>query len=210
MLEVEFLIKTFGYIGLFAIVFAETGLFFGFFLPGDSLLFTAGILASRDILSIVPLCAIVFSAAVIGDSTGYAIGRHFGKKLFKKEDSIFFHKNHLARAKQFYDKHGGKTIILARFMPIIRTFAPVVAGMGEMHYPKFLFYNVIGAALWAIGLPVLGFYLGNAIPNIDLYLLPIIAFIILLSISPGIYQAVKTKERRLHLYSFVRSLFAKH
>ncbi|MDO8639857.1 MAG: DedA family protein, partial [bacterium] len=95
MLEVEFLIKTFGYLGLFAIVFAETGLFFGFFLPGDSLLFTAGILASRDILSIVPLCAIVFSAAVIGDTTGYWIGHHFGKKLFKKEDSIFFHKNHL-------------------------------------------------------------------------------------------------------------------
>lgn len=206
MSDLASFIETAGYIGLFAIVFAETGLMVGFFLPGDSLLFTAGFLASQNIFNIYILVPLLFIAAVTGDSAGYFIGHKFGRKLFRKEDSIFFHKDHLVRAKLFYEKHGGKTIIIARFMPVIRTFAPAVAGIGEMYYPKFLLYNVAGGFLWAVCLPFLGFFLGKSIPNIDTYLIPIIAFIILASISPGIYQALKTKEQRKQLFVFVKSL----
>ncbi len=202
------LIETVGYLGIFGIVFAETGLFFGFFLPGDSLLFTAGILASQGIFNIFPLCLILFVAAVSGDSTGYYLGHKFGRRLFRREDSIFFHKDHLLRAQKFYEKHGGKTIILARFMPVIRTFAPVVAGIGSMQYTKFLAYNVVGGFLWAVGLPLTGYFLGKAIPGVDRYLLPIIALIVLASIAPGIYHAVNTKERRSQILATAKNLIS--
>lgn len=204
--DLETTIRTIGYIGVFAIVFAESGLLFGFFFPGDSLLFTAGFLASQGFFDIFLLTLGCFIAAVTGDSVGYYIGHKFGRRLFTKEDSLFFHKDHLIRANEFYKKHGGKTIILARFMPFIRTFAPIVAGIGEMHYPTFLFYNLIGGVLWAIGITLAGYFLGNAIPNVDKYLLPIIAGIILLSISPGIYHALKSKEQRQRVYAFLKQL----
>lgn len=200
------LIETVGYLGIFGIVFAETGLLFGFFLPGDSLLFTAGILASQGIFSIVPLCLLLFIAAVSGDSVGYYIGHKFGRRLFHREDSIFFHKDHLVSAQKFYEKHGGKTIILARFMPIIRTFAPVVAGIGNMEYSKFLAFNIVGGFLWTAGLPLAGYFLGRAIPDVDRYLLPIIALIVLISIAPGIYHAVNTKEKREQIYATAKGL----
>lgn len=203
------LIEAVGYAGLFAIVFAETGLLFGFFLPGDSLLFTAGFLASQGIFNIAFLCIILFTAAVSGDSTGYYIGHKFGKRLFRREDSIFFHKDHLMRAEKFYEKHGGKTIILARFMPIIRTFAPVVAGIGNMNYSRFITYNLIGALLWAVCLPLLGYFLGNVIPGVDKYLLPIVVFIILASIAPGLYHTLKTKEQRQEIIKAIKSILAK-
>lgn len=206
MHEIDLFIKTFGYFGLFAIIFAETGLLIGFFLPGDSLLFTAGILASQGFFNIVLLCIVLFAAAVIGDSVGYTIGHKFGKRLFHREDSLLFHKDHLVRAKNFYDKHGGKTIIIARFVPIIRTFAPVVAGMADMPYSKFLSYNIIGGIIWAIGLPVAGFFLGKAIPDIDKYLLPIIAIIVIASVAPAFFHGLKTKEQRHYAYHKVKSL----
>lgn len=187
---------TIGYVLLFAIIFSETGLLIGFFLPGDSLLFTAGIIASQGFLDITILCVLLFVAAVLGDSVGYAIGHKFGRKLFTKEDSLFFHKDHLVRAKFFYDKHGGKTIIIARFAPVLRTFAPVVAGMGAMDYKKFLAYNIVGGLLWAVGIPIAGFYLGKTIPDIDKYLLPIIAFIVFISIAPSAFHILKEKENR--------------
>lgn len=202
-------IKTAGYIGLFGIIFAETGLLFGFFLPGDSLLFTAGFLASQGLFNIAVLCILMFIAAVLGDSTGYYIGHKFGKRLFRREDSILFHKDHLIRAEKFYEKHGGKTIIIARFMPIIRTFAPIVAGIGNMHYSRFITYNLIGALLWAVCLPLLGYFLGSVIPGVDRYLLPIIVFIILASISPGLYHALKTKKQRAEIIKAIKSLLAK-
>lgn len=180
-----------GYGFLFAIIFAETGLFFGFFLPGDSILFPAGVLAAQGILDLPTLVILTFAASVSGNAVGYHFGHRIGKRLFVKEDSLFFHKNHLVRAKLFYQKHGAKAIVLARFMPIVRTFAPIVAGIGEMSYPKFLFYSAFGGVLWAIGLPVLGFFLGRSIPDIDRYLILIIALIILASISPGIYHVLK-------------------
>lgn len=201
------LIKAVGYAGLFGIVFAESGLFIGFFLPGDSLLFTAGFLASQGFLDIWLLLALTFSAAVLGDNVGYAFGARVGPTLFKRDDSFFFHKDHLERARLFYERHGGKTIILARFMPIVRTFAPILAGVGKMHYRTFMAFNLIGAFLWAIGVTLLGYLLGNVIPGVDKYLLPIIAFIIFLSILPGIIHVAKNKEHRDHLKKSLMRLF---
>ncbi len=207
ILDIPFIVNTFGYPGLFAIVFAETGLLFGFFLPGDSLMITAGILAAKGLLNIFILVPLLFSAAVIGDSVGYTIGHKLGRKLFKREDSLLFHKDHLLKAKAFYDKHGGKTIIIARFMPLIRTFAPVVAGMAEMPYSLFLLYNIVGALLWAVGLTLLGFFVGNLIP--EQYFEPLIFLVIFLSISPALYHALKTKEQRQKMIAFVTSLLKK-
>lgn len=202
---------TLGLVMLFVIIFAETGLLIGFFLPGDSLLFTAGFLASQPQfkLNIVTLCMTLFAAAVIGDGVGYAIGRRFGKRLFHKKDSILFHKDHLEKAQAFYNKHGGKTIILARFMPIIRTFAPVVAGIADMPYSKFLSFNIIGGFLWAVGLTVAGYILGRVIPDVDKYLLPIIGAIVIFSVAPGAYELLKTKEKRESAIKFIKSLFSK-
>lgn len=198
------LIRTVGYLGVFAIVFVESGLLVGFFFPGDSLLFTAGFLASQGFFDIKVLILGCFMAAVAGDSAGYYIGHKFGRKLFTKEDSIWFHKKHLERAQNFYDKHGGKTIILARFMPVIRTFAPVVAGIGVMRYRKFVFYNLFGAVLWAIGVTLAGFYLGNVIPDVDKYLLPIVGLIIIASVMPGLHHALVDVEIRASIINGLR------
>jgi len=193
-LDLVKIIESIGYLGLFAVIFAESGLLVGFFLPGDSLLFTAGFLASQGFFNILLLVPVTFIAAVAGDSVGYAFGQKVGPKLFKREDSIFFHKKHLIRAKNFYDKHGGKTITIARFLPVVRTFAPIVAGIGQMPYKKFLLYNIIGAFLWAVCIPLLGFYLGNIIPGIDKYLLPIIVLIVIASVAPSIIHIIRERK----------------
>lgn len=189
-------IRAAGYLGLFVVVFAESGLFIGFFLPGDSLLFTAGFLASQGYFHIAFLALLSFLGATLGDNVGYAFGRRVGVKIFTKEDSFFFHKDHLLRAKRFYETHGGKALILARFMPVVRTFAPILAGVGEMRYGTFFFYNMIGAATWGMGLPLLGYYLGSAIPGIDRYLFPIIVAIIFFSILPTAIHLLKNKTYR--------------
>lgn len=199
MFDIVALIKAVGYVGIFGIVFAESGLFIGFFFPGDSLLFTAGFLASQGFLNIWVLALGAFICAVAGDSVGYTFGRRVGPAIFKREDSFWFHRDHLERAHKFYEKHGGKTIILARFMPIVRTFAPIIAGAGRMHYPNFFAYNILGGALWAIGMSMLGFFLGSVVPNIDRYLLPIIAGIIFLSVLPSIIHVLRHKEYRTQL-----------
>jgi len=188
------ILESVGYLGLVTIIFAESGLLVGFFLPGDSILFTAGFLASQGFFNIWLLTPMTFIAAVLGDSVGYAFGHKVGKKLFQKQESIFFHKKHLIRAQKFYEKHGGKTITIARFLPVVRTFAPIVAGMGDMNYRKFLFYNLLGAFLWAICIPFAGFFLGNAIPGVDKYLLPIIAVIIIASIIPSVLHIIKERK----------------
>ena len=207
MFDLQQLIQTVGYLGVFAIVFTESGLLFGFFLPGDSLLFTAGFLASQGFFNIYTLTIGCFIAAVAGDSVGYYMGHKLGRKLFKKEDSLFFHKDHLIRAENFYEKHGGKTIILARFMPFVRTFAPIVAGIGKMKYSTFLTYNVIGGALLAIGVTFAGYFLGSAIPDVDKYLLPIIGSIIIVSVAPPLYHTLKTKEQRQQAAKALRTIF---
>ncbi|PIR97147.1 MAG: hypothetical protein COT91_02945 [Candidatus Doudnabacteria bacterium CG10_big_fil_rev_8_21_14_0_10_41_10] len=197
------LIKTAGLLGVWGIIFAETGLLIGFFLPGDSLLFTAGFLASQGFLNFYALAIGSFVAAIVGDSVGYAFGKKVGPAIFKREDSRFFKKSHLEKAREFYEKHGGKTIMLARFVPIVRTFAPIVAGVGNMKYSHFISYNIAGGFIWTIGMSSLGFFLGNILPNPDKYILPIVGLIILLSISPGIVHALKDKETRENIWRFV-------
>ncbi len=196
LFDVVDLVKSAGYLGITAVIFAESGLLLGFFLPGDSVLFTAGFLASQGFLDVRVLVILCFLAAILGDSVGYATGKHLGPRIFRREDSLFFHKSHLTRARDFYEKHGGKALIIARFMPIIRTFAPILAGVGAMRYSRFLAYNVIGATIWAIGVTLLGYWLGSAVPNADRYLLPIVGAIILTSFLPTIIHLIRDKESR--------------
>lgn len=189
------LVKTAGYAGLFLIIFAESGLFIGFFLPGDSLLFTAGFLASQGFLSIWALAPLMFVAAILGDNFGYAFGKKVGPAIFNREDSRFFHKDHLERARVFYEKHGAKTLVLARFLPVVRTFAPILAGVARMRYKTFFFYNILGAVLWALGMTWLGYFLGATVPGVDKYLIPIILAIIVVSILPTLIHLWKVKKR---------------
>ncbi len=158
------------------------------FLPGDSLLFTAGFLASQGALQIIPLALICFVAAVTGDSVGYAIGHSLGRRLYTRPDSRLFRREHLARAEDFFARHGGKAIVFARFVPVVRTFVPVVAGAGAMRYPHFIGFNILGGFLWAVGVAVAGYFLGNTIPGVDRYLLPIVAAIVVLSVLPAGWQ----------------------
>lgn len=195
---------------LFGVIFAESGLLIGFFLPGDSLLFTAGFLASQGLFNVYVLVVGFFLAAVVGDSVGYWFGHKVGRRLFNREESLLFHKDNLARAEKFYEKHGKKTIIIARFLPIVRTFAPIVAGMGKMHYPTFLTYNIIGGVLWAAGITLLGYFLGGLIPGIDKYLIPIILLIVIASVAPTAYHILKEKENREALKKTIRNLTNKN
>ena len=167
------LIQAFGYLGIFAIIFAESGLFFGFFLPGDSLLFAAGLLASQGVLHIAFLIPIVIVAAILGDNVGYWFGARVGPKIFIRDNSFFFNKKHLERTRNFYIKYGSRAVVIARFVPIVRTFTPILAGVGQMRYQEFLRYNIIGGVLWGAGVPLVGYSLGRVIPNLEHYLTPI-------------------------------------
>lgn len=179
------LIRWGGYVVLVIIVFSETGLLAGFFLPGDSLLVTAGLLAAVEgVLNIWWLNLFLSIAAITGDSVGYWIGYHAGPRIFNREDSFFFHKDHLVRTKKFYDKYGAKTIILARFVPIVRTFAPTVAGVGRMEYKHFLVYNIAGGIGWVMTMTLAGYFLGRSIPNIEKQIHWVIFIVIFLSIIP--------------------------
>lgn len=178
------------------IVFAESGFFIGFFLPGDSLLVTAGFLAAQGIFSF-PLLAIGCTlAAIAGDTVGYTLGNRVGKNIFTRNHSFLFRKAHLERAKLFYEKYGSKTIVISRFLPVIRSLAPIVAGAADMNYRTFLLYNIMGGILWAVGLTGLGYTLGSLIPNVDRYLLPLIGVVIFLSFIPPIIHFIR--ERRNH------------
>lgn len=200
---------TLGMVFVALVVFAESGLLIGFFLPGDSLLFTAGFLASQGFLDIRFLAVLTFFAAVIGDSVGYAFGRRVGRKLFHKQDSLLFSKDNLERAELFYKEHGKKTIVLARFMPVIRTFAPIVAGIGDMEYKTFISYNVVGGFIWAVGLTMAGYFLGKTIPDVDKYLLPIILLIIFFSVAPSAYHILKEEKHRKQLMNLLKKPFEK-
>lgn len=192
------------FVALNVIVFTETGLLIGFFLPGDSLLVTAGLVAYLSGWNLPLLLGTLCVSAVLGDSVNYSIGWRAGPKLFKRENSFFFHKDHLLKAQQFYEKHGGKTVILARFMPIIRTFAPTVAGIGRMHYPSFLLFNVIGGVAWVFSMILIGYYLTSVINpalrtffgdqfDVKDHVEKVVILVVLLSISPGIYVWLKSK-----------------
>ena len=211
----EGLLNTITGLGIFAVllvIFAESGLLIGFFLPGDSLLFTAGFLVQQDIGSFGKINIFIFVlllaiAAIVGDSTGYAFGRKVGRKLFERENSRFFKKKHLEEAERFFEKHGAISIVLARFVPIVRTFTPVVAGAGKMHYKTFVSYNVIGGVLWTTAFTLLGYFAGDILKkmNINIELAAII--IVLISIMPIIIPILKDKKRRNHIINSVKYQF---
>src|SRR5213594_922442 len=185
LLDVRAIIQWGGIAGITAIVFVETGLFFGFFLPGDSLLVTAGILSAAGLLDIRLLILCAAAAAVIGDQTGFFIGRRAGKALIHRYGRF---RAHLERAHTFYEKYGSKTIVIARFVPIVRTFVPAVAGAARMNYRRFVTYNIMGGALWVLSTSLLGYGLGRTIPDIDRYLHLVIAIVVVLSIMPSIIE----------------------
>ena len=184
-IDIEHIIRTVGYIGVFLAIFAETGLFIGIVLPGDSLLFTAGFLASQDYFQIALLCTLVFAASVLGDNTGYYIGHRLGKRLFTRPESRIFKPEYPIKGQEFLNKHGGRAILLGKFMPIVRTMIPMVAGASQMEYRKFLRFNLLGGLVWAVGVTLAGYFLGSYIPGVDKYLLTIIALVILISIAPS-------------------------
>ncbi|HVZ58415.1 MAG TPA: VTT domain-containing protein [Patescibacteria group bacterium] len=202
LLDVHFLVQTFGLPGITLIIFAETGLMLGFFLPGDSLLITGGIFAAKGDMSLPALFFFVFLAASLGNIAGYFFGHKVGRRLFHRSDSFLFKKEYVESAQEFYKKHGGKAVILARFMPIIRTFAPIVAGIAQMDLTTFVIYSVIGSLLWAVGLTLIGFYLGQLIP--DKYFEPIILGVIFVSLLPAIIHALKSKSTRQKLLGIIK------
>jgi membrane-associated protein len=183
-IDIQGLLLATGYVGLCSIVFVESGLFFGFFFPGDSLLFTAGLLAATALLNIWILVIVVPIAAIVGSAVGYWFGSWIGPRLFTRQDSFFFDKQHIDRAEHFYEKYGPRAIILARFVPVVRTFVPIVAGVGRMKYSIFFTYNGIGAVLWGAGVTLLGYFLGRTFPAVQNYLTPIIILIVIISFIP--------------------------
>ena len=186
-----------GYVGLTAIIFSETGLLVGFFLPGDSLLVTAGLLASQSQfgLNMWLLGVLLTVAAIAGNSLGYAIGRYTGPRLFTRDDSLLFKRKHLYRAQAFYEKHGGKTLIIARFMPIVRTFVPVVAGLGAMKFRSYTAYNVLGAVLWIWSMLFIGYFLGRMVPGIENHITKVILVVIFVSLLPGLISWARERSR---------------
>ena len=195
------LIQWAGYVGLTAIIFTETGLFFGFFLPGDSLLVTAGLIASGVLeakgvsLDVYKLGLLLTAAAIAGDNTNYWIGRLTGPRIFRREDSLFFRRKHVERAHDFYARHGAKTVVLARFMPIIRTFAPLVAGVAQMDYRTFVTYSVLGGIAWIWSMLFIGYFLGRYIPGVERHVEIVILIVIFLSILPGIISWWRERQR---------------
>ena len=194
--DVESLVRVGGLAGLAAIVFIETGLLVGFFLPGDSLLVTAGLFAARGDLNVVYLILVLSLAAIVGDTVGYNIGARTGPKLFSRPDSLLFNRKHLISTREFYERHGPFTIVIARFVPIIRTFAPVVAGIGAMEYRRFLAYNVVGGIGWVLVTVLGGYFLGQMVPNIHDHLHKVIAIVIVLSLLPAIIKVTRERLRR--------------
>lgn len=189
------LIRMVGLYGLILIIFSETGLMVGFFLPGDSLLVTAGLFAAKGDLNIATLIPSLLLAAIIGNATGYFIGNRAGHALYNRPNSLLFRREHLLRTHAFYERHGGKTIILAQFMPIVRTFAPVVAGAADMSYRRFAAFNVVGAILWINSMLLTGYYLGLAVPNLEKRIHYVVAVVIFLSLLPALYAFVREKLR---------------
>jgi membrane-associated protein len=184
-----------GYLLLFGVVFAETGLLVGFFLPGDSLLFTVGVVAGAGNLDIVLINIVLMAAAIIGDTVGYYLGRQAGPRIFRRPDSRFFKREYLLRTKEFYERHGGKTIIYARFIPIIRTFAPFVAGVGEMNYARFLSFNVFGGIGWVFLMTMLGYFLGS-VPIVQRHFEKVIIGIIVISVMPVVMHALQGRRAK--------------
>lgn len=214
-IEITDLIKAIGVIGVMAIIFAESGILVGFFLPGDTLLFAAGFLTSQNVMGIgvVPLILLLFISAVAGDSIGYMFGKKVGPKIFKKKDSIFFRQDYLNKAEEFYKQYGPVTIVLARFVPIVRTFAPIVGGAGKMKYQSFLIFNIIGGFLWTAGVVLLGYYAGAFFEsqgiNVDSLILPVVGLAMLATIASPIIHMLKDKQSRELMLSKIKKILKK-
>ncbi|MBI1857316.1 VTT domain-containing protein [Candidatus Saccharibacteria bacterium] len=206
MLDINQLIESGGILLIALIVFAESGLLLGFFLPGDTLLFGAGLLASQGELSILPLILVIIAAAIVGDNVGYSIGQRAGPRIFRKKDGIIFRQEYIEKAEAFYEKHGGKTIVLARFIPIIRTFAPVVAGAGKMSRRRFMFFNIAGGTLWGAGITLLGYWFGQRIPHLDQYIEYVIIGVVVASLGLSMLHLLKDKETRQKLKIRLRDI----
>jgi len=189
------LVQWAGLVGLAIIIFSETGLLVGVFLPGDSLLVTAGLLAARGYLNVYAVAPVLTLAAICGNSVGYSIGRATGPRVFRRENSLFFNKKHAMRAHEFYEKHGRKTIVLAQFMPVIRTFAPVIAGVGGMKFREFITFNVLGAVFWIWSMLGIGYFLGSYIPGIDQHIEIVVIIVVFISILPGLIGGYRAKRR---------------
>lgn len=209
MLNIDHIISAGGIFIVSAIIFAESGLLVGFFLPGDTLLFGAGLAASQGRFSILALVLAVSLAAIVGDNVGYSIGRGLGKRLFTKKDGILFRHEYIKQAEDFYTKHGGKTIILARFTPIVRTFAPVVAGAGNMPRKRFMMFNIVGGVLWGGGMSILGYSIGSRIPHLDKYIDYVIIGVMVASIGLALGHVLKDKKTRGLLIAKLKNILRK-
>lgn len=193
MLNVTDIVQSGGLLLIALILFAEVGLFLGFFLPGDTLLIAAGIYAHQGKMSVLAIIVIAAISAIAGDNTAYHIGKRFGRRMFKDKDSIMFNVDHLEKAEKFYGKYGAKAVGFAHFLPVVRTFTPLVAGIAQMPYKKFFIFDAIGDTLWAVIVTLIGFYVGSKIPNIDHYIMLVIALVIVASVGPTLYQVVTKK-----------------
>ncbi len=196
MLDIGSIIQSGGILIVSFIIFAESGLLIGFWLPGDTLLLGAGIIAAQGELNIYTLIIAIILAAIIGDNVGYTIGKKTGPKIFKKEDSLLFQKEHVERAEEFYEKHGGKTIILARFIPVVRTFAPLVAGIGNMNRRRFMAYNIVGAILWGAGITLIGYWFGSKIPHLEEYVHYVLILVVAISIFSSLFHLLREEKTR--------------
>ncbi len=190
-IDIAYWVSTIGYLGIFLVILFETGVFFGFFLPGDSLLFTAGLLASQKVFNIAFLVPSLVVIAILGYTFAYWFGKKMGHWLLRRKDSIWFKKSYYDQAEKFYGKHGGKALILGRLMPIVRTFVPIVAGVVQMPYRRYVMFNVAGALIWCAGITLMGYYLGNLVPNASRYVFLIVLLIVFASISPAIWHVCK-------------------
>ena len=208
MFDVEAIVGA-GIIVVAAVIFAESGLLIGFFLPGDTLLFSAGLIASPGEVSLPWLIIITSLAAIIGDNVGYSIGRRAGPRIFKKKDGILFHQDHLQRAEKFYETHGGKTITIARFVPVVRTFAPVVAGAGKMPRRRFMIYNVVGGIFWCTSMILLGYWLGSKIPGLDHYIEYVLIGVVVISLLASFAHVLRDGKTRKALWAGIKNQLSK-
>lgn len=208
-LQIDKVILSGGLLAIGATVFAESGLLIGIFLPGDTLLLGAGILAAQGALPLVPLITIIIIAAVVGDNVGYSIGRRTGPRLFRKKDGVVFRQEYIKRAEAFYEKHGGKTIILARFVPIVRTFAPLVAGVGKMPRKRFFLFNVVGGLLWGGGVTLLGYWLGSSIPGLDKYIALTLVLVTIATFGSAAIHVFRDARARAYVLGWLKSTIRK-
>lgn len=197
--DVSGLIQSGGLLVIVLIVYLESGMMVGFFLPGDTLLLSAGVLAAQGQFPIELTIILIALAAILGDNTGYAIGRAMGKRIFRKKDGIIFRQEYVTKAERFYEKHGAKTLLIAHFVPIVRSFAPLVAGVAKMNRLHFIIFDTIGATAWAVSVTLLGYWFGSKIPNLQSYIFPVILVIMVISFAPMIWHIVKDRETRLKI-----------